>query len=521
MKWTSALLLATLTVSANLVAQPTRYGTNAGFWGIKGSYFGESAGQTATLTSSENSFFGAFSGRLTTGNQNTGLGANTLFSNTTGGANAATGFESLYDNTTGSFNTANGYLSMHSNTTGKDNAALGASSLYSNTSGIENTAIGSFALSVNKTGNNNTATGNKALNSNTASNNTANGSLALQFNTSGDGNTAVGFGSLNANITGSNNTAVGLSAAFANSRGQFNTAIGRRTLANNSTGSYNTALGNSAGPDKDTYENTTSLGNGAITTFSNSVRIGNSSVTSIGGAVGWSVVSDGRFKVNVKEDVSGLDFINQLRPVSYELDRAALRRFLNVPDDGSQLTNVKAAPSRQTGFIAQEVEQLVKKSGYVFSGVESPQNENDHYSIRYDDFVVPLVKAVQELTSKMNEQQQILEEQTLEISALKEKLGAYNGTSGDASELKATLFQNTPNPFSLDTEIKMALPETTRQAELIVYNMEGKQLKTFQVTQRGNSSIKLSAGEFSAGMYLYALIVDGKVVDTKRLILTK
>jgi hypothetical protein len=134
---------------------------------------------------------------------------------------------------------------------------------------------------------------------------------------------------------------------------------------------------------------------------------------------------------------------------------------------------------------------------------------------------VPLVKAVQELTVKINDQQQVLDEQIREISELKEKLGVYNGPSGDASELSAALFQNTPNPFSLDTEIKMALPETTRQAQLIFYNMEGKQLRNFQITERGNSSIKLSAGEFSAGIYLYALIVDGKVVDTKRLILTK
>jgi hypothetical protein len=85
----------------------------------------------------------------------------------------------------------------------------------------------------------------------------------------------------------------------------------------------------------------------------------------------------------------------------------------------------------------------------------------------------------------------------------------------------AALFQNNPNPFSEATEIKMTLPETTREAHVRVYNLEGKELKNIQVDKRGEASIKISANDLPAGMYLYALIVDGKVVDTKRLILTR
>jgi hypothetical protein len=67
----------------------------------------------------------------------------------------------------------------------------------------------------------------------------------------------------------------------------------------------------------------------------------------------------------------------------------------------------------------------------------------------------------------------------------------------------------------------MTLPEITRQAHLTVYNMEGKQLKNIQINDRNNTSVKISGSELPAGMYLYALIVDGKVVDTKRLVLTR
>jgi hypothetical protein len=230
----------------------------------------------------------------------------------------------------------------------------------------------------------------------------------------------------------------------------------------------------------------------------------------------WTTLSDGRFKKNIKEDISGLDFVNQLRPVSYEVDKSALNRHLNIPDSVTKQLETKAVSVRETGFIAQEVEAIVKKTGFVFNGVEAPQNEQDNYSIRYAAFVVPLVKAVQELTAKLNEQQ-------LQIIALEQKL---NGSGeGSNSDLNATpsvaLFQNNPNPFSKETEIKMTLPETIRQASVIVYNLEGKELKTITVNARGNTTVKIFANDLGAGMYIYTLIADGKVADTKRLILTK
>ena len=67
----------------------------------------------------------------------------------------------------------------------------------------------------------------------------------------------------------------------------------------------------------------------------------------------------------------------------------------------------------------------------------------------------------------------------------------------------------------------MELPEVTSQASLIIYNLEGKQLKNIQVNERGTATVKISGSELNPGMYLYTLIADGKVVDTKRLILTK
>lgn len=115
------------------------------------------------------------------------------------------------------------------------------------------------------------------------------------------------------------------------------------------------------------------------------------------------------FFKKVKVDVSGLEFIMKLRPVTYDLDRKALSDFIKSKNTDEIPT------SRESGFIAQEVEAAAKSSNFTFSGIDAPKNANDTYGLRYGQFVVPLVKAVQE-------QQQTIEIQQQEIAQLKAEL---------------------------------------------------------------------------------------------------
>ena len=92
------------------------------------------------------------------GNGNTAVGANALFSDTSVQVNTATGAGALFNNTTGSFNTAIGLNALGASTTASDNTALGASALFANT-GSNNTAVGVSALPNNTTGSNNIALG--------------------------------------------------------------------------------------------------------------------------------------------------------------------------------------------------------------------------------------------------------------------------------------------------------------------------------------------------------------------------
>lgn len=480
----------------------TVYGNLTGSDGNSNSYFGYAVALFGH-SYSNNTAIGS-SALLNGGPENTAVGTNALKG---GHGCTAIGYYALHHNhreyqdlatpKAGYYNTGVGYRSLESNIEGDYNTAVGAEALFSNTA-AQNVAIGSYALRSNTTGTQNTSTGYNAL----------------RVNSTGAYNTSSGSFSLYSNFTGDRNTANGYNSLYSNIQGHYNTASGARALFSNISGSYNTAMGYDAGPASGPQlTNTTALGYLAVPTASNQVRLGNTSVTSIGGQVGWTAFSDGRFKKDIKEDVSGLEFISQLRPVSYTVDHASLNKFLHIHDSSSNQPEAKTIPLRITGFIAQEVEALIKKTGYVFSGVDAPENENDPYGIRYADFVVPLVKAVQE-------QQKQIEEQNKKIDSLLKQLGSKSQSDANA-DAPAILFQNNPNPFDTESEIRMTLPDNAGMVSVMIYNLEGKQMKNIHVANRGDVTVKISGSELSAGMYLYSLIVDGKVTDTKRMVLTK
>jgi hypothetical protein len=74
---------------------------------------------------------------------------------------------------------------------------------------------------------------------------------------------------------------------------------------------------------------------------------------------------------------------------------------------------------------------------------------------------------------------------------------------------------------STTTAIKYYIPETVQNAIIYIYDMNGKQLKSYTISMRGNNLIIINGSEFNPGMYLYTLIADSKEIDTKRMILTE
>lgn len=376
---------------------------------------------------------------------NTGIGAYTLQNSSQGVGNTAGGAHALQSNTSGQFNAAHGYLSMQNNTTGQQNTAIGYRALQMNVTGRNNTAIGANAMYFAGNGNYNVGVGNRALSGNDGDYNTAVGDSAMMVNGSGTYNAALGARALRWNSAGSENTAVGRQALYSNTTGSrnvavgsmalqrsvqagsntavghlaltnlqsgnFNVAVGYQSMESFNSGTANTGIGYGANGASSGLSNSTGLGFAANCNASHQVRIGNVQVLSIGGAVGWTTLSDSRFKSNERSDVQGLAFITALRPISYNLNTEKLDDFMRSLQPEEQL-NLRSGIDniRFTGFNAQEVEALAKQLGFDFSGIDAPKNENDFCGLRYGDFVVPLVKAVQEQQAIINDLQKQIDE---------------------------------------------------------------------------------------------------------------
>ncbi|MEP7166014.1 MAG: tail fiber domain-containing protein [Ferruginibacter sp.] len=429
---------------------------------------------TSTSNGISNTAVGTYALRSNTiGFDNTALGASALYYNDEGEENTAIGRQALFSNTGGNRNTAIGYKALRFNQSGNRNTATGMEALYSNTTGNFNTADGSGALYLNSTASHNTAVGADALanqgfsnggnfwssnnvavgdgslyfNNPTSTingiNNTAIGTEALYNNTQGYFNTAIGYNALYSNTVGYYNTAIGYNALFNNAGDTYcNTAIGSYTLSNNISGAYNTAIGYGATTDLPSSNYNTLIGTYTHCSASNSVVIGYNSFTNTnnlallgnpstlftGGYSNWSNFSDGRFKKDIDEDVKGLDFILRLRPVTYHMDVRGLYKFWGISPYGKEDSSTSAKyrhiiddaitkkeAVNMSGFVAQEVEKAAIASNYDFDGVILPTHDKDHYRIAYAEFVVPLVKAVQELSEQTTAQKQLIEQQQNKI----------------------------------------------------------------------------------------------------------
>lgn len=383
-----------------------------------------------TLSDSNTAFGMNALNDTTTGLYNTAIGINALKTNSSGSLNTAIGNKALNNNKTGGYNTAIGTNAMDSNVNGSWNTAIGFNALSRNKNGTDNVAIGQYALGGNLTGNDNVGIGQSALGStSTGSYNIALGYFAHRNNSSGNFNVAIGSEALKNNLTGSGNVVLGMSAGILIRTGSNNIGIGSSTLYNNDSGSYNVALGANAGwvgTAYSKYNNTISLGynSGDVASTSNRAEIGNTSMTWIGGQVSWSTYSDKRIKKDVVENVPGLSFITKLRPVTYHIDAHSQYQMLvqkGKIDTAQWAEKYDIEKITQTGFIAQEVAAAAKASGYDFSGVEIPKNDVDLYSVRYSDFVMPLVKAVQEQQAEIEAQKELIEKLEARLTKLENK----------------------------------------------------------------------------------------------------
>lgn len=519
---------------------------------------GPSSGASIT-SGTNNSFFGNSSGNAnTTGAFNTFLGYGAGIGNTTGNYNTINGHEAGRYNATGSSNSIYGYQSGYGVSTYSfsEVSFLGYRAGYGN-KGNYNTFLGTYSGYSNAAAGYNTFVGYASGYANNSASNTYNtfiGHNSGRFSTSGNNNAFLGHQSGYNNTTGYNNTFVGVNAGYNNTTGYSNVALGP-VAGDSYTNLYNSVfIGAAADANSSGYNNTAAFGYNAVAQSSDKFYFGNAYVTECK-TTSWVSTSDGRFKFNVKEEVKGLEFIKKLRPVTYQMNTQQLNTFLRqdalqaFPDSiikNSSDTAGFAASSNiiHSGFIAQEIQQAALECGFSSSIVSIPSNNNkETYGINYGEIVVPLVKAIQELSAtidslkgvptakKATQDNDSLIKRIEQLESLMNQCCTANsdgqnqnserqGTTIKENQMElisaAMLYQNSPNPFGDGTTIKYFVPENS-QAQIIFYDEFGSMLKEFKVEEKGMGQLNISASNLAAGVYSYSLIINGKVMDTKKM----
>jgi len=65
------------------------------------------------------------------------------------------------------------------------------------------------------------------------------------------------------------------------------------------------------------------------------------------------------------------------------------------------------------------------------------------------------------------------------------------------------------------------LPESAVDAHLCVYDLNGQQIRSTKLLERGAQTETFKHNDLKAGIYLYSLLVDGKEIDCKRMVITE
>ena len=109
--------------------------------------------------------------------------------------------------------------------------------------------------------------------------------------------------------------------------------------------------------------------------------------------------SDARLKNSITPVSDGLALVNDLNPVSYQRT--------NNPESDIEM-----------GLLAQEVEATLRKHGLGNSGMVYQPTEDSYMSLRHNDLLAPMIKAIQELDEKNQTLEAQLESQQEELLAI-------------------------------------------------------------------------------------------------------
>lgn len=219
-------------------------------------------------------------------------------------------------------------------------------------------------------------------------------------------------------------------------------------------------------------------------------------INGVSKALAYFATSDQKFKRDITGINNALSIVRKLEGKTYYW------RSEEFKDKGF-------STSKQYGFIAQDLEKVMPEAVGV--------DENGDRSVNYDMIIPVLVQSIKEQSALIDN----LQKQIDELKATSHAVGATTGNSQNinlSDKNVIVLDQNVPNPFTESTVISYNIPVDFNKAQLQFTTIDGRMIKTVDITTKGQNTVTVFASDLSSGAYMYSLIVDGKTVETKRMI---
>jgi len=212
-------------------------------------------------------------------------------------------------------------------------------------------------------------------------------------------------------------------------------------------------------------------------------------------------------KSNIDNFSLGLDQIMDINPMSY------------VYNGKGGITSERI----HFGVIAEEFQKIVPEAVFAYAYKEADDEGN---VLSTEEFLSVDEKAITYmLVNAVKEQQAIINAQAEKLSALEEVVNTL-GSSTEINRTNVTLSdfdlaelqQNIPNPFALNTQIEYTIPSKANNSQMIIYNTEGRIMKTLNLNHVGLGVLSVDASDLPAGTYTYQLVVDGKKIDSSKMV---
>lgn len=212
---------------------------------------------------------------------------------------------------------------------------------------------------------------------------------------------------------------------------------------------------------------------------------------------------------------SALDGIASANPFMYIVSTQVPGIGTGVVPDSATLTGIVAPTSDPVvsfgkSYYALDVNAVKQR----FPALIIKDAQGNEY-VNYTQLVPILVQAITELKTELDDlKEAVASSGTRKVNA------ATNIATNTLDEGRGSISQNTPNPFTGQSTVRVSVPDDASDAYIDILTLNGASVKRIPVSN-GLSEVSLSSFEFAPGTYLYTLVVNGKVSETRRMVVSR